>query len=656
MISAAAALGQTFATRGVEPSAWDKILGSVGLARCVDESAASVLVLGGEETGNIQALAASKLVILEGTGAAAKSLGFTVRGENLLVRRVEDIHAPGLPILWAQPVQLPVVQVPGGFRVLAREKWRGAPLTAAMKVGSGGILWLANSPGATGIERYPYLLQAAIEFGLQPPARGTNLWAFFDSAYRIRADPDYLARRWREAGISVLHAAAWHNMEPDAAQDAFLEKLIEACHRHAILVYAWFELPHVSEKFWADHPEWRDKTAMGQDAQLDWRKLMNLQNPECKRAVEESVAKLMERFDWDGINMAELYFESLEGAGNPARFTPMNEDVRAAFRAAARFDPKELFDAGSARAAGKNAAGLRQFLDFRAGLAAQMQTDWLEVCDRLKKTKPHLDAMLTHIDDRFEPGIRDALGADVARVLPALEKRRQMLLIEDPATLWNLGPDRYRKLGEKYAELTRDGKNLAIDINVVERYQDVYPTKKQTGVELTELVHQAATSFRRVALYVENSLEKQDLPLLPYAASTATVTRPFADEWRVENRDAVRIAWRGPVELDGRLWPVGDEASVLVPAGKHVLRPGLETAALRIADFNGDLRSATVTKTQLDFGYHSRGRALANIKGPVGRVEVDGVEWNVPGLLNAERITSFVLPAGQHLVTVTVRQ
>ena len=41
-----------------------------------------------------------------------------------------------------------------------------------------------------------------------------------------------------------------------------------ACHRNAILVYAWFELPHVSEKFWEQHPEWREKTALGQDAQV----------------------------------------------------------------------------------------------------------------------------------------------------------------------------------------------------------------------------------------------------------------------------------------------------------------------------------------------------------------------------------------------------
>ncbi len=60
--------------------------------------------------------------------------------------------------------------------------------------------------------------------------------------------------------------------EPDAERDAYLQRLIDACHRNAIQVYAWVELPHVSERFWNDHPEWREKTAIGQDAHLDWRK------------------------------------------------------------------------------------------------------------------------------------------------------------------------------------------------------------------------------------------------------------------------------------------------------------------------------------------------------------------------------------------------
>src|ERR1041385_3241135 len=109
-------------------------------------------------------------------------------------------------------------------------------------------------------------------------------------------------------------------------------------------VYAWLELPHVSEKFWNDHPEWREKTALLQDAELDWRKLMNLANRSAFAKVSEGVRDLLGRFDWDGVNLAELYFESLEGFENPARLTPMNDDVRAEFRREAGFDPVNLFD------------------------------------------------------------------------------------------------------------------------------------------------------------------------------------------------------------------------------------------------------------------------------------------------------------------------
>ena len=104
--------------------------------------------------------------------------------------------------------------------------------------------------------------------------------------------------------------------------DEYLRRLIEACHRKAILVYVWLELPHVSEKFWDEHPEWREKTAILQDAQLDWRKLMNLNNPDCFAAVSEGVKQLIGRFDWDGVNLAELYFESLEGAAIPRASRP----------------------------------------------------------------------------------------------------------------------------------------------------------------------------------------------------------------------------------------------------------------------------------------------------------------------------------------------
>ncbi len=638
----------TFQVQGTDASPWAKVFGAVGMTE-VHGGHPTAIVLGPNEHLDVMALAATHLVIVEGAGATAESLGIHTSTAKTLVRRICDTHAPQMQIIWEQPLTLPIVEVPGSFGVLATERWKAAPVLAGKRLGRGGIMWMAAGPGASGNERFPYLLQAAVDLGLELPVESANLWAFFDSAYRIHADVDYLAQRWRKAGISVLHVAGWHNMEPDAAQDSYLRNLIIACHRNAILVYAWLELPHVSQKFWAAHPEWRERTAAAQDAQLDWRKLMNLQNPACRREVEKQVSGLLQRFDWDGVNVAELYFESLEGATNPARFTPMNADVRAEFKAKEGFDPQSLFDGGTSATPETRAVGLRKFLDYRAALATRMQKDWLDTLTKYKVSKPYLDVVLTHIDDRFEPGIRDALGADVASSLSAIKQTQSTLLVEDPATLWSLGPERYAKLAAKYNELTPERNQFAVDINIVERYQDVYPTKKQTGTELLQLVHQASSSFSRVALYFESSIEKQDLPLLPAAATSAIAKQVSVDEMDVTATETTRVNWQGPVEMDGKLWPLQNTTAVLAPAGKHRLRPAVEPPGVSVSDFNGDVQSAVANRNRADIAYTSKSRAIAAFASAVSSIEVDGLPfWKSDGTYKTGTI---LLPAGQHVVT-----
>lgn len=464
------------------------------------------------------------IVVGEGT-----ALGFRPTARKVTVRSARDVIRPGLEIIWERAEEIPVYEAPASAQVFTRERWTGTPLVAGYRRGETLFLWTAVSPGPHGYERFPYLMQALTELGFRPPYRGNRLWAFFDSGYRARADFDYLAARWRQAGIAGLHVAAWHYFDGDAAKAAELERLIEACHRQRILVYAWLELPHVSERFWAEHPEWREKTALGEDAWLDWRKLMNLRHPECARAVADGVRAMMARFDWDGVNLAELYFESLEGTANAARFTPMNTLVREEFRRAKGWDPLEIFQRGRPP---------REFLDWRAELAGRLQDEWLGVLRGIKQRKPHLELVWTHIDDRYDPRMRDLLGADTKRAIGVLEQNEATFLIEDPATAWSAGPRRYLEIAQKYGTNPR----LAIDINIVERYQDVYPTKQQTGVELFQLVHYAGQGFRRVAVYFENSILTPDYPLLSAA------TAPPVRSGRAERPYGVRFV--GPAQVN----------------------------------------------------------------------------------------------------------
>jgi hypothetical protein len=632
---------------GDDADSWPQIFSSIGLTRAVG-GPANLFVVRHVAPGSVpqwvDRVNQGGVVILEGESDLAAAFGFKPSAKRVVVRSIVDQRAPKLPIIWESPLEIAVFNLPNESSVLAWERWEHAPVMVALHRGSGSLLWVAASPGREGYERFPYLLQALNDLGVNPPFRSQRLWAFFDGSYRARVDLDYFADRWRKAGISAIHVAGWHYYEQNAESDAYLNRLIEACHRKAILVYVWLELPHVSEKFWDEHPEWREKTAILQDAQLDWRKLMNLNNPACAAAVSAGVKQLIGRFDWDGVNLAELYFESLEGAANPARFTPMNPDVREEFRGLNGFDPIELF-----RSATPDPARLRTFLDYRADLARRQQEKWIGQIEAVRAGKPDLDFVLTHVDDRFDTRMRDLIGADAARVLPLLDQHDFTFLIEDPATIWNLGPQRYPQIATRYQPLTKHTDHLAIDINIVERYQDVYPTKQQTGTELFQLVHLAAQAFPQVALYFENSILMQDLPLLGSAAASVDKVEQNGSRLIIDTRHGVGVPWDGPAIVNGHLWPVRSDTTLWLPAGTSVVEPTSKTSDLRVVDFNGELHSASTSAKGLELSYQSNSRALAMLNARPHKIEIDGASSNA-ALIESGAGFVLSLPRGQHIV------
>jgi hypothetical protein len=647
MLLPAVAFGGTFAVVGTQPGPWPAMLSAVGHTPAPFANAEIFVAPAGtpasaDWTAKVKNGAA---LILEGPSPLAASFGFTSGTGTLSVIHLVDTHNAALPVIWSKAVEIQKPEIASQATVFAKERWSGLPVEAGYRLGAGAVLWVATPPGATGYERYPYLFQALSDLGFSPTFRSSRLWAFFDYSYRAHADPDYLAERWRAAGISALHLASWHFYDVEPGRDEYLNRLIAACHRHGVLVYAWVELPHVSEKFWADHSEWREKTALLQDAHLDWRKLMNLQNADCTAAIRSGLQAMMRRFDWDGINLAELYFESLEGAGNPARFTPMNADVRAAFRADAGWDPIEIWTTHN------DALSLRRFLDFRANLARGMQEEWLAAAEHFRRDRPGLDIVLTHVDDRFDAGMKDSIGADAGRVLPLLDKHAFSFLIEDPATVWNLGPQRYPEIAKRYAPLTSHRDRLAIDINIVDRYQDVYPTKQQTGTELFQLVHLASTAFARVALYFENSILRPDLALL--SSSSAVVTSYIKEKHgvSVDTPAGVEMLWPADgATVDGKPWPAIAAGLLRLPAGPHVVARAPKREGITLSDLNATLLAAAVEGKRVAVTYRSESRAIARFDRRPVSVEIDGAPSQAACLEATNCV--LLLPEGQHRITV----
>jgi len=605
---------QSFEILGKSPG-WDTVLRSLGQVPA-QAGRGQVVVWGEGASGDFEHLLSrtegGTILVIEGHSLLSERLNVERLNESVHVRQIRDESSPELPIVWAQPEKFEAAKLAKDWTVRAKDRWSGAPALALRKLGAGAVLWTATAIGSSGYERYPFLPQALVAAGLKMRARGEGLWAFFDAGFRQRADLDYLVSRWKRAGIGAIHVTSWQFDEAPQERAVWLEKLIALCHQNLIQVYAWVELPHVSEVFWQSHPECREKTATGMEASLDWRRLMNLVEPRCVALAETSVLKLLRRFDWDGVNLGELYFESLEGHGNPARFTPFNDAVRAEYKQLYGRDPLEDL----------KGEGLPQLLEYRANLAARLQSDWLSKLEILRQAKPDLDIVLTHIDDRFDTGMRDALGADAARLLRGTEGLGTGFLIEDPATVWHLGPQRYREIRKRYEGLTSEPERLSIDLNIVDRYQDVYPTRRQTGAELAQLIHEAAASFDQVAMYFEYSLRPVDLPLLAPAAARVASWEEDEGVLLLKLLSPARLQWIGGAVVNGIAWPLTDGESLFLPAGEWRIEATKEMPTKLIRDLNVRLEGLSLDDEgyKLDYSSRTRGSLVVQSAGGIEHV------------------------------------
>jgi hypothetical protein len=636
---------------GASPG-WPSLLRSLGLPQLPSEEARVFVVAGPGGAAPQEWLArldSGAILILQGPSPLAAELGFRAGARSIRVRKVRDLRNPDLDILWESSLAVPVFHVPKAAQVFCRARPGGEPLVAGLRRGPGAVLWVAVSPGDRGFERFPFLPHALAELGLRVPFESRRLWAFFDASYRLRDQPEPLARSWREGGIAALHVGAWQYFEPNPEGDEYLRQLIASCHRHNILVYAWLELPHVSDAFWKAHPAWREKTARLRDAYVPWRRLMNLVNPDCQQAVAQGVQNLMTRFDWDGVNFAELYFDGVQGIRNRTEFTPLNDDVRREVKLLHGFDPMDLFTEHP-----RDPKKLRAFLDYRVDLAARLQDQWMAELEKLRLEKPGLDVVLTYVDDRFDPGMRDAIGADSARALQSLDRYPATFIVEDPATVWNLGPERYPEIARRYHPLTSHWDRVGVDINVVDREPPVYPTRTQVGAELFELIHTASESFTRVMFYYEFSIQPADLPWLAAASAVVAHCDRQGDSLRIDSPYGVGIRWQGPATLDGRPWPARDHDLLWAPPGEHQLAPAAAEPRVSLLDFNGVLQTAAILPDGIELSYTARARALATFDRQPTRLLLDGAPSALDLLTPSGPPYVLRLPPGSHIAVVTV--
>ena len=599
----------------------------------------------------------------------AAALGVKFLESTALVERVRDHLFPDEPLHWKSGEVMNKFETTDDDEVLATDEVTEMPVVIGRRYGRGRFILFGTrfDPASTGgYSRFPYLVHYVEHFfSLTPLIRREQLEMYFDPGYRHTVSIEQLVPRWAAAGIRVLHVGGWHEY---AKWTYDYRRLINLCHANGILVYCWIEPPQVNEKFWRDHPEWREKNYKGEDVRPTWRFPVALTDPACLAAAIEFYRKLLVGIDWDGVNIGELCFEAGRGMKDPQFLTPMHPSARNEFRRQAGFDPIELLDPASPHFWRRDAAALAAFGRYRVAKVVQFHDSLLAMVDAVAKGKPGFQTTVTVYDSLAVPEMRTWLGVD-ARQIAALRARHDFnLQIEDPESLWSTDPRRYEAMAARYAGLVAPDE-LALDLNILsfraENEITPFPTRIQTGTEAAWLVNSAARGAQRVAIYSESSINQQDLALLPAAYAARTKVTRLEEGWGVKTptpivlqlASGVEEIWRDNQRLHtlggGRfLLPVGSYTILEVQPTLQALQPGPPDSHL--LSLTGDLLFQKSSQRSVTFGYRSDNRCIATLTRQPFALFVDGRETSFEAL-KGSGMEALILPPGEHSVLLVTQ-
>jgi hypothetical protein len=592
---------------------------------------------------------------------------------TIRVERVRDHLFPEQTLRWASGEAMTKFETTDADEVLASDEVSEFPVAFERGLGRGRFIFFGTrfDPASTGgFSRFPYLahyLQRC--FALTPLLRREQLEMYFDPGYRHTVSTEQLVSRWAATGIRVIHVGGWHEY---ARYTYDYARLIRVCHANGILVYAWLEPPQVSQKFWQEHPEWREKNFKGEDVRPSWRYPVALTDPACLAAALEFYRALLSRFDWDGVNISELYFEAGRGMKDPQLVTPLHPSARAEFKRVAGFDPIELFEPATVHFFRRDPGALAAFNRYRVTRIVQLHEAMLTLADSIATSRPGFRVMVTVLDNLAAPELKGYIGVDVRQIAALRARHPFVLQVEDPEQMWSQDPRRYETIAARYTvpgDALVPPSDLALDLNILAFRSPTaltpFPTQVQSGTESAWLVHSAARAAQRVTIYCESSVNPQDLQFLPAAYAARTKLTKVEDGWMVSTptpivlqlASDVTYVWRDEQRVrtigDGRfLLPDGSYTVLEVQPAVRALQP--EAPETHLVSITGDLLAQKSSQRSVQFRYRSDTRCIASLTREPFALFLDGHETTFE-VLKGDGRDSLLLPSGEHEVLVVTQ-
>ncbi len=598
------------------------------------------------------------IIITDGKTPLSEGLGIRFENEKKEIREVKELSLPVPNLYWNPPVFVDVFRADESI-VLSKDVWSEQPLAIIKPLKKGKILYFAtlfDPLTPFGISRFPYF-PFYLRNSLQIPfiAKRNRLEFYFDPGLRQNVSLEKLVRRWKASGVKIVYLATWHfyrNWRFD------YKYFIDLCHNFGISVYAWFEFPQVSPLFWDENPNWREKTPTGADALCHWRLLMNLYNSSCREAVKEFLWKMLMDYDWDGVNLAELNFDTNKGGEDPSKFTPMNDDVRRDFKKIAGFDPIELFNPKSPFYFKRNPSAYEKFLIFRKDILKELHFFFLTEIEKIKRAKgKDMEVIVTAMDSIVHPEIFEECGIDTRDIISLMENFSFTLQIEDPSRSWISLPSRYLDYLNVYRNFVKEKERLMFDVNCIGR-RDIsgtnLPSPLSIGTELATTLYFAAMGNGRVGIYSESTVLPTDMDILPFVFGRDVEIYKVKEGYLFKAREpftlSLNLTEHTPY-LDGQKWHFYGGRGIYIPSGSHILsfkkEHSIELTLSHKIEFDGEISDFKREGEKFILFYNSKLPVSLTFNRPLEEVKLDGKELSIPLDKNG-----VVLPKGDHKLEI----
>jgi len=568
--------------------------------------------------------------------------------------QAKELKNMAIDIFWPAPITAKPLENTGDLSVFTIFNPTNDIAVAGKSYGEGKVIYAVDpvyESASHDFLLYPYLMKHVGDyFNLKSSIRIDDIRVYMDWGFHFDQNPEAIVQTLLHAGVSEVHLSAWYEIE---RVKSFFDAFIAQCHANGIRVYAWLELPMVTQEFWDENPQARQKLINGEDAVIGWRALVAMEDPQVNDLVKDKVDELVGAFDYDGANIAELYFEPAGGLELVNDITPFSDYFVDSFIKKHGRKPQDIFTQNNNLSQEERAVLLNAFIDERKRIITDLNVEYVNF---IKTEYPDLDIYVTVIDDALNTNIPAFIGSDSVRIMKAIKDPSVKLQIEDPFNLWDVGSSRYIQIGDAYSKTLPDNFE-SIDINIVNRPY-AFPTLKQTGSEYDLVLFDGSKKRLNVQLYALNTVDPIDLLHAPYVLGSHIEVKqlgetfifdapaPFYFEGDFNNID---------VFIDKKLWPFHDENTIWIPKGQSLvtLTPITNDSHRLlpfITKFTGQFTDYNVQNNTLSLTYSSDRKDYISTNTYMDIAVIDQATFEPQAFFNGHVFT-YCLPPGDHTVT-----